>query len=114
MNLETLTACPICECTMLSPVTNGRAAGAICGDCQTVFQNPRMDEASTKEFYAGLYRDTVNVGNVNDAQDIDIQRAEEAKQRAEQRLVERTEGLDATRAQAALVRAVNRLRVAGR
>ena len=48
------------------------------------------------------------------AQDIDIQRAEEAKQRAEQRLTERTEGLDATRAQAALVRAVNRLRVAGR
>ena len=75
MHLETLTACPICECTMLSPVTNGRAAGAICGDCHTVFQNPRLDEASTREFYAGLYRDTVNVGNVNDQQDIDVQRA---------------------------------------
>ena len=47
------------------------------------------------------------------SQSIDIQRAEEAKHRAEQRIAERAEGIDATRAQAALQRAMNRLAIAG-
>ena len=47
------------------------------------------------------------------SQSIDIQRAEEAKHRAEQRIAERAEGMDATRAQGALQRAINRLRIAG-
>jgi len=48
------------------------------------------------------------------AQDIDVRRAEESRQRAEHRLAEHASGMDVARAQAALVRAVNRLRVARR
>lgn len=46
------------------------------------------------------------------AQDIDTARAQEAKRRAEARLASRTEGIDETRATAALQRAVHRLSVA--
>ena len=47
------------------------------------------------------------------AEEIDIQRAEEAKRRAEQRLAERrATGVDEARAEAALHRAVARLRTA--
>jgi F-type H+-transporting ATPase subunit epsilon len=56
---------------------------------------------------------TVLADSAELAQDIDVRRAEEARQRAEQRLSERAEGLDATRAQSALERALNRLKVAG-
>lgn len=47
-------------------------------------------------------------------EDIDAQRAEEAKKRAEDRLGKKSEGIDGTRAEAALHRAVNRLKVAGK
>lgn len=45
--------------------------------------------------------------------EIDVERAEEAKLRAEKRLRERPEGLDIDRAELALRRALNRLDVAG-
>jgi len=47
------------------------------------------------------------------AEEIDIERAEKAKKRAEQRVVEkRTAGVDASQAQAALIRSMARLNVA--
>ncbi len=45
--------------------------------------------------------------------EIDVERAREAKERAERRLRERSEGLDIDRAELALRRALNRLEVAG-
>ncbi|MCU0426661.1 MAG: ATP synthase F1 subunit epsilon [Candidatus Kapabacteria bacterium] len=52
------------------------------------------------------------VETAEDASSIDVQRAQEAKQRAEERLAKRSEH-DTLRAEASLARAVNRLRVAG-
>ena len=46
------------------------------------------------------------------AQDIDVERARAAKERAERRLQERQAGVDFVRAEAALKRAIARLRVA--
>jgi F-type H+-transporting ATPase subunit epsilon len=48
------------------------------------------------------------------AADIDLARAEEARRRAEQRLAETTASVDSVRAQAALLRAIARVRVAER
>jgi F-type H+-transporting ATPase subunit epsilon len=48
------------------------------------------------------------------AEELDLARAEAAKQRAEQRLAESQGNIDSARAQAALLRAIARLRVAER
>ncbi len=48
------------------------------------------------------------------ADEVDVTRAEAAKERASKRLHERAEGTDLDRARVALQRAMNRLRVAGR
>lgn len=48
------------------------------------------------------------------AGDIDVERARAAHDRAEKRLHDRAEGIDFARAEAALRRAVNRLRIAGK
>jgi len=48
------------------------------------------------------------------AEDIDADRAEAAKQRAEQRLASKTPDLDVLRAELALKRAINRLKATGR
>ena len=45
-------------------------------------------------------------------EEIDVERAQRAKQRAEERLEKRPEGLDIVRAENALKRALNRLEVA--
>lgn len=47
-------------------------------------------------------------------EDIDVERAEAAKERAEERLRKNEPGTDIARAQAALLRAVNRIKVAKR
>ena len=47
------------------------------------------------------------------AEDIDVLRANAAKQRAEERLKARDDNLDEARARAALARSLNRLRIAG-
>ncbi len=48
------------------------------------------------------------------ADEIDVERAQAARQRAQQRLAERDQRLDTARAEVALRRALNRLRVAER
>ena len=47
------------------------------------------------------------------AEDIDVERAEAARQRAEQRLAAKAPDLDVLRAELALKRALNRLKAAG-
>jgi F-type H+-transporting ATPase subunit epsilon len=56
---------------------------------------------------------TVLADSAEEAETIDVARAKEAKDRAEKRLRERTANFDRVRAEAALRRATNRLRVAG-
>ncbi len=51
---------------------------------------------------------------VEHVDDIDVERARKAKQRAERRLGTPAEGVDIDRAQAALARAINRIRTASR
>lgn len=48
------------------------------------------------------------------AAEIDVERARQAKERAEKRLLERAAGLDVIRAEAALKRAMARLKAAGK
>lgn len=56
---------------------------------------------------------TILADAAEEAESIDIARAKEAKDRAEKRLRERNANFDRVRAEAALRRATNRLRVAG-
>lgn len=56
---------------------------------------------------------TVLADSAEEAETIDIARAKEAKTRAEKRLRERMANIDRVRAEAALRRAMNRLRAAG-
>ena len=57
---------------------------------------------------------TVLATTAERAQDIDLERAQAAKERAEQRLKERQEGVDFAKAEAALQRAIARIRAAER
>ena len=57
-------------------------------------------------------RTTVLTRSAERPEDIDVERAERAKQRAEERLADRGPSIDLARAQAALSRALARLRVA--
>ena len=56
----------------------------------------------------------VLVDTIEAAQEIDVARANAAKDRAVQRLHNRSKDIDVERAQAAFYRAMNRIRVAGR
>ena len=70
---------------------------------------------ATSGGFAEVFEDTVTIlaDTAEKAEEIDVQRAHEARRRAEERLRKRAEEIDMTRARAALVRAINRLRVAG-
>lgn len=62
----------------------------------------------------GRERVTILAETAERAEEIDVQRAESSRQRAEQRLANRhQEKVDVVRAQAALSRALNRLKVGG-
>lgn len=57
---------------------------------------------------------TVVVESSERADEIDVERAKRAAERAQERLKARSEAVDVTRAEAALARAMNRLRVSER
>lgn len=60
----------------------------------------------------GRERVTVLAETAESAEEIDVQRAESSRQRAEERLANRDDGeVDAARARAALMRAQNRLKI---
>lgn len=76
--------------------------------------NPEIKFAASGGFAHILQNKiTVLVETAERADTIDIARAQEAKRRAEERLKIHDEMIDETRARVALLRAVNRLRVAG-
>jgi len=57
---------------------------------------------------------TILADAVEGSEEIDLQRAREAQERARRRLAARSPGLDVDRARAAVLRAINRIRIAGR
>ena len=60
----------------------------------------------------GRERVTVLAETAESAEEIDVQRAESSRQRAEERLANREDGeVDAVRARTALTRAINRLKI---
>lgn len=78
-------------------------------------QNGSRKYLATSGGYAEIHRDEVTliVETAELANEIDVERARAAAERAKDRL-SREEGVDVIRAQAALERANNRLQVAGR
>jgi F-type H+-transporting ATPase subunit epsilon len=62
---------------------------------------------------AGADRVVILADTAEKSADIDIERARQAKERAQKRLQERPAGLDVSRAEAALQRALARLKTAG-
>ncbi len=72
-------------------------------------------QMATSGGFAEVLNDDVSVlaDTAEKAEEIDVERARQARQRAEERLKRRTEDTDIVRAHAALARAINRLHVAG-
>lgn len=65
LNFEILDACPVCGSKDISAAykDNYKGMGEIyqffCGNCHLIFLNPRMTDEQTTQYYAGLYRDTI-------------------------------------------------------
>ena len=79
-----------------------------------------MPEKSQRYAVSGGFLEVLNnrvlilLESAEKAENIDTERARKAKDRAEKRLTNATTEVDLVRAEAALTRAVNRLKVAGR
>jgi F-type H+-transporting ATPase subunit epsilon len=79
----------------------------------------RVNGKDEKVFISGGFADvnnnvmTVLAESAEQASDIDAARAQAARDRAERRLAARDEAVEATRAEAALQRAIMRLNIAG-
>ena len=91
-----------------APITTPLRIGKI-----RIFQDKKERVASVVEGYVSVLDNVVTV--VTDAaewpDEIDVERAEEAKKRAEERLKSKKEGIDVLRAELALKRAINRLNI---
>lgn len=75
MQLETLTACPICKSERIEPTTSNALR---CLDCGQAFGNPRLDDTSAWQYYAGEYRNHMNDTRKGVTEDIpDVQRQRE-------------------------------------
>ena len=77
-------------------------------------QDGKERVAATAGGYINVQKDktTIIADSAEWPDEIDVERAKEAKARAERRLKEQAEGLDIIRAENALKRALNRLEVA--
>lgn len=77
LNFEVLNTCPVCGSQDISPAykDNYKGMGEIyqffCADCHLIFLNPRMTDEQTAEYYAGMYRDTIEQ-NVDGISDVDL------------------------------------------
>lgn len=80
-----------------------------------IFENDKQTEriAAVVDGYVsvGLNKTTIITDSAEWPEEIDIDRAKEAKRRAEERLKKRSEGTDVIRAELALKRAINRLNI---
>lgn len=94
-----------------SPITTPLKIGPL-----RVFKEEEERLASVVSGYLSALDNEVTI--VTDAaewsDEIDIERAEKAKERAERRLANRPEGLDVARAELALKRAINRINCANK
>lgn len=79
-----------------------------------IIKNEKERIAAIVDGYVTVDKDktTIITDSAEWPEEIDVKRAEEAKDRAEKRLKNRPEGLDIDRAEYALRRAINRLEVA--
>lgn len=71
LKLETLTTCPICGGTDYEPYNltvwlGGKLYYYLCNTCGVFFLNPRMCDDQLGEYYAGMYRDSLQVINRSD------------------------------------------------
>ncbi|MCD6416820.1 MAG: F0F1 ATP synthase subunit epsilon [Planctomycetes bacterium] len=92
--------------SMVSSLAMGRISVDLSGES--------LDIATTGGF-AEVFQNrvTVLVDTAEKVSEIDVERARQARKRAQERLRRRAEEIDEARALAALARAANRLRVAG-
>ena len=86
-----------------------------CGVLRVVHAHGELEEMAIGEGYAEVRQGQVRiiVNFLNGRPDVDEDRAHGAMKRALQRLEERDEGIDMARAEAALCRAIVRLKVCG-
>lgn len=89
-----------------TPITTPLRIGRV-----RIFQNGEEREAAVVDGYISALDNKVTIAT--DAaewpDEIDVERAKAAKERAERRLANKPDGLDIARAEAALKRAINRL-----
>ena len=90
---------------LLSPLKPGKVEVALRGEQRYLAVSGGFVEASPERVH-------ILAETAEPAEKIDVERAERAKERAEQRLAQPSEEINIARAQASLARAVNRLAVA--
>lgn len=90
---------------LITPLTIGKVR---------IFKDGEEKVAAVVDGYVTVAKDktTIITDSAEWPEEIDVERAIEAKKRAEKRLKEHPEGLDISRAELALKRAINRLDVA--
>lgn len=90
------------------------ASGIEISQMSYIKDNKREEFAIAGGFvYVGVNDTTIIANAIESKEEIDINRAQEAKRRAEQRLKEKSETVDYTRAEVALKRAMTRINVKG-
>lgn len=77
LKFEELDRCPTCDSRNINTTYRsvyrefGYIYQSFCSDCHLIFLNPRMTDEQTKEYYAGMYRDTVQI-NENGISQVDL------------------------------------------
>jgi hypothetical protein len=72
LDVEFLTACPVCDCPDIHPALSTKwkdndITYGVCADCGQMFLNPRMTDEQTAQYYSGQYRDlTEGEGGISD------------------------------------------------
>lgn len=90
------------------------ASGIEISQMSYIKDNKREEFAIAGGFvYVGVNETTIIANAIESKEEIDVNRAQEARRRAEQRLKEKSETVDYTRAEVALKRAMTRINVKG-
>lgn len=82
LEFEQVEACPACGSASIAPYKVGvkllnNLKYSQCGECETIFLNPRLSDEQTKTYYQGLYRNAL--GLMCNA-DLDTQKARAGRQ----------------------------------
>ena len=86
------------------------------GPLKVVFPDGREEYLAVSEGFVETHKGevTIIVQTAELDKDIDVERAQKALQRAEERLAKKEDGLDVRRAELALTKAIARLKVSGK